>query len=119
VKAAPPVAGVAEVGEVDSDTGLSSPEAARRLLASGPNELVQSGGTPWPRELARQLTPPLALLLWGAAALVLVSGSTVVAIAVVIVIRPQRGSGVRAGATGGKGRGRAHGLAKWEGDERI
>ena len=37
-------------------------------------------------ELGRQLTHPLALLLWGAAALALVSGSNVVAVAVVIVI---------------------------------
>ncbi|MDX6630246.1 MAG: hypothetical protein QOH00_2492 [Gaiellales bacterium] len=84
--AASPAAAAADAPEVDADAGLSSLEAARRLLASGPNELVQRGGTPWPRALARQLTHPLALLLWAAAALAFVSGSTVVAIAVVIVI---------------------------------
>ena len=84
--AASPAAAAADAPEVDADAGLSSLEAARRLLASGPNELAQRGGTPWPRVLARQLTHPLALLLWGAAALAFVSGSTVVAIAVVIVI---------------------------------
>ena len=49
--------------------GLSSTEAARRLLQYGPNELRRRGGVQWPRELARQLTHPLALLLGLAAAL--------------------------------------------------
>ena len=40
----------------------------------------------WPAELARQLTHPLALLLWVAAALSLAVGSQTVAIAVVLVI---------------------------------
>jgi calcium-translocating P-type ATPase len=40
----------------------------------------------WPREIARQLTHPLALLLWLAAALSLAVGGRVVAIAVVLVI---------------------------------
>ena len=84
--AASPAAAAADAPEVDADAGLSSLEAGRRLLASGPNELVQRSGTPWPRALARQLTHPLALLLWGAAVLAFVSGSTVVAIAVFIVI---------------------------------
>jgi magnesium-transporting ATPase (P-type) len=84
--AASPTAAVADAPEVDADAGLSSLEAEHRLLTSGPNELVERGGTPWPRALARQLTHPLALLLWGAAALAFVSGSTVVAIAVFIVI---------------------------------
>ena len=43
--------------------GLSSREAQRRLLQYGPNELVRRGGRRWPRELARQFTHPLALLL--------------------------------------------------------
>ena len=66
--------------------GLSSREAARRLVVYGPNELERRKGRSWPRELGRQLTHPLALLLWGAAALALASGSNVVAVAVVIVI---------------------------------
>jgi magnesium-transporting ATPase (P-type) len=66
--------------------GLSSREAERRLLAHGPNELRRRGGRRWPRELARQLTHPLALLLWGAAGLAAVAGIAPVAIAVVVVI---------------------------------
>ena len=83
---APPAVTDADTREVDAASGLSSREADRRLITFGSNELVRRDGRRWPRELARQLTHPLALLLWGAAALALVSGSTVVAIAVVIVI---------------------------------
>ena len=66
--------------------GLSSREAARRLVAEGPNELTRRGGRQWPRELARQFTHPLALLLGVAALLALVSGSPVLAIAIAAVI---------------------------------
>ena len=66
--------------------GLSAREAERRLLSHGPNLLERRKGRSWPGELARQLTHPLALLLWGAAALAEIAGITPVAIAVVIVI---------------------------------
>jgi len=69
-----------------SRSGLSSREAARRLLQYGSNELRRRGGTGWPRELARQLTHPLALLLWVAAGLSFAVGSNTVAIAVLLVI---------------------------------
>jgi calcium-translocating P-type ATPase len=66
--------------------GLSEREAERRLLAHGPNALERRAGRRWPRELARQFTHPLALLLWGAAALAAIAGIGPVAIAVVVVI---------------------------------
>ena len=66
--------------------GLSQREAERRLLAYGPNELRRRAGRRWPRELARQFTHPLALLLWGAAVLAAAAGIVPVAIAVVVVI---------------------------------
>src|SRR4249919_2559444 len=66
--------------------GLSSREAQRRLLTDGPNELESRKQLRWPRELARQFTHPLALLLWGAAALAAIAGITPVAIAVAVVI---------------------------------
>jgi calcium-translocating P-type ATPase len=66
--------------------GLSDREAARRLVVFGPNELVRRGGRGWLRELVQQLVHPLALLLWLAAALAAVSGTTPLAIAIVIVI---------------------------------
>jgi magnesium-transporting ATPase (P-type) len=69
-----------------SRTGLSAREAERRLIQYGANELRRRGGRRWPGELARQLTHPLALLLWAAAALSLAVGSYTIAIAVVLVI---------------------------------
>jgi len=69
-----------------SRRGLTSGEAARRLLQYGRNELRRRGGPSWPGELARQLTHPLALLLWVAAALSFAVGSQTVAIAVLLVI---------------------------------
>jgi calcium-translocating P-type ATPase len=73
----------------DLDTtprGLSSREADRRMVQYGPNALRRRGGAQWPRELARQLTHPLALLLWLAAGLSFLVGSETVGIAVVLVI---------------------------------
>jgi magnesium-transporting ATPase (P-type) len=69
-----------------SRQGLSSREAARRLLQYGPNALSRRGGARWPRELARQFTHPLALLLWAAAVLAWLAGIAAVAIAIVVVI---------------------------------
>lgn len=69
-----------------SRTGLSTSEAQRRLLQYGPNELRRRGGLKWPGELARQLTHPLALLLWLAAALSFAVGSLTIAVAVLLVI---------------------------------
>jgi calcium-translocating P-type ATPase len=70
----------------DPPTGLSSREAERRLLRHGPNRLERRHGRRWPKQLARQFTHPLALLLWGAAALAAIAGITPVAVAVVVVI---------------------------------
>src|SRR6516225_5938879 len=61
-----------------SREGLSAREAARRLIQYGPNELHRRGKVRWPRELARQFTHPLALLLWAAAALAWLAGIAVV-----------------------------------------
>ncbi|MBX6388427.1 MAG: cation-transporting P-type ATPase [Frankia sp.] len=69
-----------------SRDGLSQREAARRLISAGPNELSRRRGRTWPREIARQLVHPLALLLWVAAILAAVSDSVVLAIAIVIVV---------------------------------
>ena len=69
-----------------SADGLSSREAERRLIAYGPNELERRGGRRWPRQLAVQLTHPLALLLWVAAGLAFVAGTPPLAIAILAVI---------------------------------
>ena len=67
-------------------TGLSDREAARRLEAHGRNEIVRRGGRTWPGELARQVTHPLALLLWLAALMAELSGTPALAVAIVVVI---------------------------------
>ena len=66
--------------------GLTSREAQRRLVQFGPNELRRRGGRRWPRELARQFTHPLALLLVAAAVLAWAAGIVAVAVAIVVVI---------------------------------
>lgn len=66
--------------------GLTDREAQRRLEAYGPNELTRRRGNGWVGELMRQLTHPLALLLWLAAVLAAVGGTGVLAAAIVVVI---------------------------------
>ena len=66
--------------------GLSAREAARRLVAYGPNELTRRSVRRWPRELAQQLTHPLAVLLAAAAVLAWVSGTPRLTVAIVAVI---------------------------------
>jgi calcium-translocating P-type ATPase len=66
--------------------GLSEREAARRLEQHGPNEIRRREGKSRLRELARQFTHPLALLLWAAAALAVVGGTIPLAVAIVAVI---------------------------------
>jgi len=66
--------------------GLTARDAERRLLAYGPNELARRRGVRWPRQLARQVTHPLALLLWVAAALAFAAGMPPLAVAIIAVI---------------------------------
>ena len=66
--------------------GLSAREAARRLTQYGPNAIVRRTGPQWPAELLRQFAHPLALLLWVAAGLSLLSGDLTLALAIVAVI---------------------------------
>ena len=69
-----------------SPEGLSSTEAQRRALQYGRNELERRATVNWPKEISKQLTQPLALLLWLAAALEFVIGSYTIGIAIVLVI---------------------------------
>jgi magnesium-transporting ATPase (P-type) len=66
--------------------GLSSREAARRRVQHGPNVLTRRAGPSWIRDLVRQFTHPLALLLWVAAALAALDGTVPLAIAILAVI---------------------------------
>ncbi|HEU5036611.1 MAG TPA: cation-transporting P-type ATPase [Nocardioides sp.] len=66
--------------------GLTSDEAAARLAQVGPNELVAHGGPSFLAALIRQLVHPLALLLWLAAGLALLTGTVVLGVAILLVI---------------------------------
>jgi len=66
--------------------GLSGREAARRLEVVGPNELPRRAGEPWWRELVRQVSHPLALLLWAAGLLAFVAGTPTLGWAIFAVI---------------------------------
>ncbi|OYD71041.1 cation-translocating P-type ATPase [Rhodococcus sp. OK302] len=66
--------------------GLASREAERRSIVHGSNELQRRRGREWPGQVLRQLTHPLALLLWMAAALAVVSGASPLGVAIVFVI---------------------------------
>ncbi|MEU2254973.1 cation-transporting P-type ATPase [Nocardia xishanensis] len=66
--------------------GLTTREAERRRIHHGPNTLRRRGRRTWRRDLARQFTHPLALLLWAAAGLAGAVGIVPVAVAIVVVI---------------------------------
>ncbi len=69
-----------------SRSGLGAREARRRLEQHGPNAIERREGPSHLRDLALQFTHPLALLLWVAAALAVVSGVIALAAAIVAVI---------------------------------
>lgn len=56
------------------------------MVVYGPNELAKRAGREWPGQIVRQLTHPLALLLWLAATLAGVNGAPELALAIVVVI---------------------------------
>ena len=66
--------------------GLSEREAARRLVAFGPNVLSRAGRRHPFRELVDQLVHPLALLLWVAAGLSVITRTPALSVAIVLVI---------------------------------
>ncbi len=66
--------------------GLTSREATRRFAQYGRNEITRREGTSQLRELVRQFSHPLALLLWVAAALAVVGGNITLAVAIGAVI---------------------------------
>ncbi|GAB3766889.1 calcium-translocating P-type ATPase [Nocardioides ginsengisegetis] len=66
--------------------GLTQDEAARRLVESGPNELSVARTSGLLGALVRQLTHPLALLLWAAAVLAATTQGATLAVAITCVI---------------------------------
>ena len=69
-----------------SAAGLAAREARRRLVQWGPNALESRRERRWVSDAVRQLTHPLALLLWGAGVLAFAVGIVAVGVAIVIVI---------------------------------
>ena len=69
-----------------SPDGLSGREATRRLVSTGPNEIVRRGSRQLLRELSRQFTHPLAILLAAASVLSLLNHSPLLAVAIAAVI---------------------------------
>ncbi len=66
--------------------GLTSREAARRLEQHGKNEIRRKETHNHGKDLLRQFSHPLALLLWVAAGLALLEGIVALATAIVVVI---------------------------------
>lgn len=66
--------------------GLDSAEAAARAERFGANELVAHRGPSFLSALVRQLVHPLALLLWLAAGLALLTHAVVLGVAILLVI---------------------------------
>jgi calcium-translocating P-type ATPase len=66
--------------------GLTDDSARQRLASHGPNQLATDQGPGLPAQLARQLVHPLALLLWVAAALALVTQGATLGVAIIAVI---------------------------------
>ena len=84
-------------------TGLGRRQAERRLQQYGPNEIRRREERSRLRDLGRQFTHPLALLLWAAAALAWIAGIVPVAIAIVVVIFLNAIFAFVAGGAGGEG----------------
>lgn len=66
--------------------GLTSREAARRLVAYGPNTISRRETSRWWREFAAQFVHPLALLLIGAGGLAFVAGTPPLGGAILAVV---------------------------------
>ena len=76
----------ADVATADVDAGLTSEEAASRLLRHGPNVLPEKARAPFVLVLLRQLRNALVYLLVAAAALALVLGHRTDALVIVAII---------------------------------
>jgi Ca2+-transporting ATPase len=77
-----------------ADAGLSRAEAARRLVAYGPNAVEAQPGAPLWRRLLQQLRDPLILVLLVAAVLTIVTGDLADATVILTVITVNTAVGV-------------------------
>ena len=67
-------------------SGLTTKEAERRLRQFGENRIERAAKRGRGKELLRQFTHPLAILLWVASGLAWLSGAVPIAVAIVTVI---------------------------------
>jgi Ca2+-transporting ATPase len=81
-------------GRREDRTGLSSEEAARRLVVHGPNMVARRRGTPLWRRVLDQLRDPLIVVLLVAVVLTSVTGDYPDAIIVAVVVVVNVGVGV-------------------------
>lgn len=65
-------------------TGLAQAEAARRLAADGPNELAQTKGRSWARNVFKVLKEPMLALLPGGGVVCLMRGNLAEAIILLV-----------------------------------
>src|SRR5512132_3192652 len=70
----------------DVQAGLSSGEAAARLLRQGPNAVAPPRGTPWWRRVILQLRDPLMLVLLAAGVLTTATGDLTDAAVILLVV---------------------------------
>src|SRR6266540_1636445 len=80
------VSETADAAGADVERGLSSAEAAQRLLRLGPNQLASGRREPWWEEGLEALTEPLVLLLIAVAVLYAVLGELEDAVTIFFVI---------------------------------
>lgn len=77
---------VLEELDTNRTKGLSTEEAARRLVADGPNRLLTSAGTPWWKMLLGQFRSIVVWLLAFAALVASLTGNPLEAAAIVVVL---------------------------------
>ena len=70
----------------DSDSGLTTREAARRLAADGPNVIPRRGARSWTRILLAQFSSPLVLVLIAVAIISRLLGEGVEAAVIVLIV---------------------------------
>ena len=78
----------------DVGAGLSSGEAAARLLRHGANAVEQQRGTPWWRRVVQQLRDPLVLVLLAAGVLTTATGDLTDAAVILLVVVANTSVGV-------------------------
>jgi Ca2+-transporting ATPase len=83
--ALPAAAALAAI-RTDAATGLAPDEAARRLREAGPNELPEARPPSWPSRLAGQFTQLLVVLLLAAAAVSILIGDRLDAVAIGAIV---------------------------------